>query len=165
MYLKFFKDLKFIWCCYCIGSNLARPGNVIQRWVFLFGRTENSFFDPEPDGKLLLWFLSRTENSFFPRRRKGTRQPYKVFHKKPSSHLLGRLILILFSKCRIKGNVRCLKTQKLSTDYSSACFICGVVFATWEGFSKHKRTQSCSNHLHQLLTVKSMGVQSKTSHN
>ena len=45
----------------------------------------------------------------------------------------------------------------LTTDYSSACFICGVVLVSWQGFSKHKRTQNCSNHPHQLLTAKSMG--------
>ena len=45
----------------------------------------------------------------------------------------------------------------LTTDYSSACFICGVVLTSWEGFHKHKRTQNCSHHLHQLLTAKSMG--------
>ena len=48
-------------------------------------------------------------------------------------------------------------------DYSSACFICGVVLISWEGFSKHKRTQNCSNHLHQLLTAKSMGGSSLPS--
>jgi hypothetical protein len=45
----------------------------------------------------------------------------------------------------------------LTTDYSSACFICEVVLTSWEGFHKHKRTQNSSHHLHQLLTAKSMG--------
>ena len=42
-------------------------------------------------------------------------------------------------------------------DYSFACFICGVVLTSREGFGKHKRSHHCCNYLHQLLHTKSMG--------
>ena len=124
---------------------------------------------PSVKRRLTIGFLSgRMKNSFFPNRRKQTRQTYTVFHKRSTSSLLGRLIFIIIFKMSNKRKCPLSEDKTsvdrlLTTDYSSACFICGVVLGSWEGFSKHKRTHNCSTHLHQLLTAKSMGGSSLPS--